>query len=105
METIDEGSSFTVECRFFSDVEMLTPAIPTTITYSVRCKLSGALTKDNVSITPSSVITIMLDSLDSSIQNTANALEEKILTFKAVYTATDKCNSEYVWRVKNLSGV
>ncbi len=105
MEEIDEGSSQTVEVRFFSDVAMLVPATPTSITYSVRCKTSGASIKTNVVIAPASVITIPLDSLDSAIQNTANAFEEKILTVKAVYTVTDKCNSEYVWRVKNLSGV
>jgi hypothetical protein len=103
MDTVDERSTSAYTVSFFGLNGIA--AVPTSVTYSTRCNKTNTPIKTGVSITPASVVTIILDSLDSTIQNTANQFEDKILTVRAVYATNDECNAEYEWLVKNLTGV
>ena len=104
METVNENSraDYTVA---FTDPSGVA-AIPTSITYSTYCKTTGTAIKTDTAVaSPAASITITLDSLDNAIQSTANAYETKVLTIKASYGSTDKCNAEVEYRVKNLQRV
>lgn len=105
MDVVNEGSAQTVRVSFFSDLAQLIPITPVSATYSVRCKTTNSPIKTDVTLTAATTIDVMLDSVDSAILSQANDYEDKILTVKSTYTSTDKCNAEYLWRVKNLSGV
>jgi hypothetical protein len=81
------------------------PVVPATITYSTKCRTTGTPIKADIPVTPAASVTITLDSADQAIQNSANPYELKVLTIKSTYGVGDECNDEYVYRVKNLSGV
>lgn len=105
MDVINEGSAQTIRVSFFSDIAQLIPATPVSATYSVRCKTTNTPIKTDIALIAATTIDVMLDSVDSAILSQANNYEDKILTVKSTYTSSDKCNAEYTWRVKNLSGV
>lgn len=81
------------------------PAVPTTVTYSTKCRSTGTAIKTNTSVTPAASVTITLDATDNTIQNAANPHEFKVLTVKSTYGIGDECNDEYVYKVLNLSNV
>lgn len=103
MDIVNEKSSSYVTVDFTDQTGAA--AIPAAITYSTKCKTTGIAIKTNIAVTPASSITIKLDALDNAIQTTTNQSEDKLLTVHATYGASDECNDEYVWRVKNLDGV
>lgn len=104
MLVIDEGSEHTMRFDSFANVDAegnpITPIVPATASYSVRDKLTGTLTKTNVTLTPAASITIVFDAADSGIVNSTLPYEDKVATLK-----TAGCNKEYTWRVNNLGGV
>ncbi len=103
MDIVNERSTAYVEVAFTDRSGVA--AIPATVTYSIKCKTTGAAIKTNVSVTPATTVTITLDAADNAIQSASNQSEEKLLTVKASYGAADECNAEYSWRVRDLSGV
>jgi len=103
MDIVNERSSVYIAVAFTNNTGAA--AIPNTITYSTRCQTTGTAIKTNVSVTPASTVTIALDALDSAIQATANPYETKLLTIKANYGASDECNGDYAWSVRNLEAV
>ena len=103
MDYINEKTTAYVDIVFYDRNGL--PATPNSITYSTYCKTTGTPIKTNVSVAAASQITIILDALDSTIINTANPSEVKVLTVKASYNLNDALNSEYNWTVTNLVGV
>lgn len=103
MDIINERSTAYIEVAF-TDKDGAA-AIPASVTYSTKCKATGTAIKTNVAVTPAATVTITLDATDNTIQTATNQYEDKLLTVKATYAAGDECNSEYTWRVNNLSGV
>ena len=103
MDIVNERTSAYISVAFTDKTGAA--ATPNTITYSTICQSTGTAIKTNVSVAPASTVTIALDALDSAIQAIANPYEYKLLTIKANYGASDECNGEYAWMVKNLPGV
>lgn len=103
MDIVNEKTTAYITVAFIDKTGA--PAVPATITYSTKCKATGAEIKTNVAVPPAASIEIILDALDSTIQNSTNKQEDKLLTVRASYGANDECNSDYTWRVKNLSSV
>lgn len=103
VDTVNERTTSYVTVAFLDRAGA--PSVPNSVTYSTRCKTTGVAIKTNVSVTPAASVLITLDAADSTIQNQANATEDKLLTVRAVYGTGDECNSEYAWQVINLVGV
>jgi hypothetical protein len=103
MDTVNERSSAYITVNFLDKTGA--PAVPSTVTYSTKCRSTGTAIKTDVTVTPAASVQITLDALDSAIQDSSNNTEIKVLTVKASYGANDECNAEYVWQVKNLTGV
>lgn len=101
MDVVKQGSTAYVKISFRDKAKQL--ALPSSISYSTRCKTTGVAIKTNVAVTPATQIEITLDALDSAIQNAANKQEEKILVVTAVYGTNDSLVEDYHWLVSNLS--
>lgn len=103
MDIVNEKSTAYITVAFTDKTGAA--AVPATVTYSTKCKTTGTAIKTNISVTPAASVEIVLDALDSAIIDPTHLVEDKLLTVKTTYGASDECNAEYIWRVKNLDGV
>jgi hypothetical protein len=103
MLTVTERSRLPLTFKLF-DGDTL-PATPATLRYRIDCETTGKTLQDWTTLTPASVVSLVVPSSINAIQSRANPYELKTFTVEA-NTGTDNAfNDAYSWRVKNLFGV
>lgn len=79
------------------------PATPAGISYRIECKTTGQLVRGDTTVTPNASVEIVLSaSQDVAIINSANRVEEKLLTVRATYAGGEAVTDAFSYSVKNL---
>lgn len=103
METVNERSTAYLQMTFKDKVGAA--QTPTSISYRIDDKDTGAEIKPETSVSPASMVEIVLAPEDNRILNNVGRNEWRRVTVKAPYGASDQVTGEFVYRVINLGGV
>lgn len=103
MQIVNEGTTAYLTVSFKDKAGAA--AAPSTLTYSLHCLTTGAVLRNNVSLTAGTSVEITLSATDNAMQSQSNRRETKRVTVKASYGAGEAVNSQYDYQVANLSQV
>lgn len=103
ISVINEGSTGYLSVAFYDKANL--PALPSSISYTVRCLTTGTVLRAPTSLTPATSIEILLSPSDNAIQQAGNPYETRLVTVSASYGASDAINDDYTYQVRNLVGV
>lgn len=78
---------------------------PTAATYRIDDVDSGAPIRTDTPLNPATSVEINLEPSDNTLLDSTKPEEERRVTVKATYGATDGVNDEYIYQLKNLEKV
>lgn len=79
--TLNEGSRCFVKAKFYDRLQ--NPQIPSSLQYRIDCETTGQRIVDWTSLTPATTVEIQIDATTNTIINARNAIERKVVTFRA----------------------
>lgn len=79
--TLNEGSRCFIKAKFFDKTG--NPQIPSSLMYRIDCQTTGQTVLDWQTVTPNSVIEIVIPATVNTIISIRNPIERKVVTFKA----------------------
>lgn len=103
METVNEGSTCYVTVTFLDKDGNQTA--PSSATWEAIDLKSGSVLQVETALTPAASIEITVPASVNDIYDSTKTEEIRRITVKATYGADDKVNSQYDYRVINLSRV
>jgi hypothetical protein len=103
MRKIHEGSTGTLTVEFRDSAGVV--VVPSAVTYSIYCETNGQSIRGDTSVTPAATVSIVLAASDNAIIDSGNATETRLVTVEATLPGSLPLNSEYRYKVVNLSQV
>jgi len=100
---VNERSTAYLSLTFLDKAQ--SPAEPLTVTFRIDDVASGAEVRGDTSITPAESVEITLTPADNVILNPNLAQEMRRVTVVGTYGVDDAVRSQFVYQVRNLSGV
>jgi len=97
---VNEGTSFEVQADF-TDASGA-PVTPTTVEYRVDDIFTGKEIRTWTSLTPAESVTVPIAPEDTAILNDDRAEEQRTVTIKAPYGASEQITESIDFAIKNL---